>query len=428
MVERTAEGGPQHGVGHDVLDRDDHRDGEEHLADQGQGLGRVLVVKVVVVATHEGQRHQDADGADRPDEAPPESVEAVFLLQKEVAEHWSGEQPESRRREPDEAHLDGVDPRDAAKAASKEGGKGWVSPITSPRTSSFSCWPRGGSRRPRARTATTTMGRARRLRRTSATPFGLPTPEAMEPSRMGLNPVATPVGHPHGGADTSTERDRGRCRRGASRAPSGWRPARYPRRNRAQKNMKMFTARPERNTMAPKTKVATAMIGPRRGTGRPAGAHGQDPEHQEPPGDAGHKHDGPELTWNDERMFERREDRQPEPAGCPADDHGEDDEGGDPVPGQPLAQGRALLLGAREHVLGKMTSSASTASSPWCAASATKRAMVTGLPSNPSARLASTEGLLSLVTPRPPSSPIHKFASSTCRSRHNTGHSELLRL
>ena len=48
-----------------------------------------------------------------------------------------------------------------SNAASSEGGAGRVSLKTSPSTSFFSNWPRGGSGIRKAKTATTTIGMAR---------------------------------------------------------------------------------------------------------------------------------------------------------------------------------------------------------------------------------------------------------------------------
>ena len=58
--DRHADDRPQGGVRHGVLDRDQDGDRQDHLADEGQRLLRVLTEELVVVPADKRQGHQHA--------------------------------------------------------------------------------------------------------------------------------------------------------------------------------------------------------------------------------------------------------------------------------------------------------------------------------------------------------------------------------
>ena len=78
-----------------------------------------------------------------------------------------------------------------SNAASMDGAAGRASLMTSPSTSCFSNWPRGGSGRRKARNATSTIG-MESVKKAHRQPFGPPTVVAIRPTRSGLRAVAAP--------------------------------------------------------------------------------------------------------------------------------------------------------------------------------------------------------------------------------------------
>ena len=111
------------------------------------------------------------------------------------------------------------------------------------------------------------------------------------PPMVGLRRRGEAGGHGVGGRHPAAQADR--IGVGQERGMHGLVVAcETPAPKRAQKNMKMFTARPEASTIRPKKKVATPTIGARRSrsANQPIGTM---PSTMNPAGDPGHEHDDP---------------------------------------------------------------------------------------------------------------------------------------
>ncbi len=141
-------------------------------------------------------------------------------------------------------------------------------------------------------------------KRPNATRSGPPTTLAMEPTRIGTEGGGDAGGDTHARADPAAQADR--IGVGQQRSVHGLVDAcETPAPKRAQKNKKMFVARPERKTMMPKKKVARPTIGPRRyrSANQPMGRM---PSTRNPPEMPATNTMTPELTWNDAWMLGAR--------------------------------------------------------------------------------------------------------------------------
>ena len=172
---RHAEDGPEDRVGHEVLNGNDDRDGQDDLADQRQGLGRILAVETVVVPADEGQRDEHPDGADGADDAALERIEPELLLEIQVAQHGSREEPEADGGEGDQDRLDRADAHDPLEGCFERGRGRRCVPEDIPRA------------RPSSRTARGAAQECERRRPPPAT-WGWPGCRRPSANRRGLPP------------------------------------------------------------------------------------------------------------------------------------------------------------------------------------------------------------------------------------------------
>ena len=127
--------------------------GHEQQADQAQRVGGIAPVQRVVAPRDERQRDEHARARDRGDDAPPERADVEVPVEVQVLQHRPGEHAEADRREAEQHRPERADAVAAAERGRERHGDLVRRPVTSPSTSSISCWPRSGSGRRKARIA-----------------------------------------------------------------------------------------------------------------------------------------------------------------------------------------------------------------------------------------------------------------------------------